>query len=156
MVGSELPSPQTRSDTVSEQTLLSVRGLTVAGEGARKVLEDISFDIHAGEIYGIAGVEGNGQSELVEALMGKWVDVAVLGPESYVIAHNKDATIEVFATYYKTKVGVQEAGPGYKSLLLTKKGSKFTPLDSLNGSVSLLLKPTSPRAPPLRGRRVKC
>ena len=30
-------------------------------------------------------------SSVVEALMGKWVDVAVLGPESYVIAHNKDA-----------------------------------------------------------------
>ena len=30
-------------------------------------------------------------SSVVEALIGKWVDVAVLGPESYVIAHNKDA-----------------------------------------------------------------
>ena len=29
-------------------------------------------------------------SSVVEALLGKWVDVAVLGPESYVIAHNKD------------------------------------------------------------------
>ncbi|HEX8304926.1 MAG TPA: ATP-binding cassette domain-containing protein, partial [Jatrophihabitans sp.] len=70
MVGSELPSPETRSDTVSDRTVLSVRGLTVAGDGGRRLLNDISFDIHAGEIYGIAGVEGNGQSELVEALMG--------------------------------------------------------------------------------------
>ncbi len=70
MVGSELPSPQTRSDTVSDRTVLSVQGLTVTGDGGRKVLDDLSFDIHAGEIYGIAGVEGNGQSELVEALMG--------------------------------------------------------------------------------------
>src|ERR1044071_7177710 len=44
-------------------------------------------------------------SSVVEALMGKWVDVAVLGPESYVIAHNRDASVEVFATYYKMKVG---------------------------------------------------
>ena len=65
-------------------------------------------------------------SSVVEALLGKWVDVAVLGPESYVIAKNKDADIEVFATYYKKKDGVQEAGPGYKSMLITKKGSKFT------------------------------
>jgi len=70
MVGSELPSPETRSDTVSDRTVLSVRGLTVTGDGGRRLLNDISFDIHAGEIYGIAGVEGNGQSELVEALMG--------------------------------------------------------------------------------------
>src|SRR2546430_2034848 len=40
-------------------------------------------------------------SSVVEALMGKWVDVAVLGPESYVIVHSKEPSIEVFATYYK-------------------------------------------------------
>ena len=82
-------------------------------------------------------------SSVVEALMGKWVDVAVLGPESYVIAHNRDPSIEVFATYYKKKVGVQEAGPGYKSLLITKKGSKFTSIDATKGSVMLLVDPAS-------------
>jgi len=82
-------------------------------------------------------------ASVVEALMGKWVDVAVLGPESYVIAHNKDKTIEVFATYYKKKQGVQEAGPGYKSLLISKKGSKFTTVESTKGSVMLLVDPAS-------------
>jgi phosphonate transport system substrate-binding protein len=82
-------------------------------------------------------------SSVVEALMGKWVDVAVLGPESYVIAHNKDPNIEVFATYYKKKDGVQEAGPGYKSLLISKKGSKFTTVDSTKGAVMLLVDPAS-------------
>ena len=82
-------------------------------------------------------------SSVVEALMGKWVDVAVLGPESYVIAHGKEPSIEVFATYYKKKNGVQDAGPGYKSLLITKKGSKFTTIDSLKGSVMLLVDPAS-------------
>ena len=82
-------------------------------------------------------------SSVVEALMGKWVDVAMLGPESYVIAHNKDPNIEVFATYSKKKDGVQEAGPGYKSMLITKKGSKFTTVDSLKGSVMLLVDPAS-------------
>jgi phosphonate transport system substrate-binding protein len=82
-------------------------------------------------------------SSVVEALMGKWVDVAVLGPESYVIAHSKEPSIEVFATYYKKKNGVQDAGPGYKSLLITKKGSKFATIDSLKGSVMLLVDPAS-------------
>ena len=36
----------------------------------RALLEDIGFDIHRGEVLGIAGVEGNGQAELVEAIMG--------------------------------------------------------------------------------------
>src|SRR3954468_11077758 len=40
-------------------------------------------------------------SSVVEALLGKWVDVAVLGPESYLIAKTKGANIDVFATYYK-------------------------------------------------------
>ena len=82
-------------------------------------------------------------SSVVEALMGKWVDVATLGPESYVIGHNKDPNIEVFATYSKTKDGVQEAGPGYKSMLITKKGSKFTTVESLKGAGMLLVDPAS-------------
>lgn len=82
-------------------------------------------------------------ASVVEALMGKWVDVAVLGPESYVIAHNKDPGVEVFATYSKKKDGIQEAGPGYKSMLITKKGSKFTTVESTKGSVMLLVDPAS-------------
>ena len=69
MVGSELPTPETRESTVTEEVVLSVRGLGVRVEG-RPALEDASFDIHRGEIVGIAGVEGNGQRQLVEALMG--------------------------------------------------------------------------------------
>ena len=82
-------------------------------------------------------------SSVVEALLGKWVDVAVLGPESYVIARNQGAQAEVFATYYKKKLGIQEAGPGYKSILISKKGSKFTTIDSAKGSVMLLVDPAS-------------
>ena len=51
-------------------------------------------------------------SSVVEALLGKWVDVAVLGPESYLIAKTQGAQIDVFATYFKKGDGVQEAGPG--------------------------------------------
>ncbi|MEW6058820.1 MAG: ABC transporter ATP-binding protein [Actinomycetota bacterium] len=69
MVGSELPTPETRESTVTEEVLLSVRGLGVR-IGDRWALEETSFDIHRGEIVGIAGVEGNGQRELVETLMG--------------------------------------------------------------------------------------
>ena len=50
--------------------LLSVEHLTVRDDrGARRV-RDVSFTVHAGEIVGIAGVAGNGQSELLEALAG--------------------------------------------------------------------------------------
>ena len=82
-------------------------------------------------------------SSVVEALMGKWVDVAVLGPEAYVIARKQDPTIEVFATYSRLKNGIQEAGPGYKAVLVTKKGSKYTDIASLKGSVLALVDPAS-------------
>ena len=71
MVGSELPSPQTEESTVTDRPLLTVKDLELSGgPGRRKVLDDINLVIHAGEIVGIAGVEGNGQAELVEVIMG--------------------------------------------------------------------------------------
>jgi len=69
MVGSELPSPSTEESTVTDRPILTITGLSLAGAG-RDVLHDINFTIHAGEVLGIAGVEGNGQAELVEAIMG--------------------------------------------------------------------------------------
>jgi ABC-type uncharacterized transport system ATPase subunit len=70
MVGSELPSPEARESTVTSNPVLSVEGLTVTTPGGRRVVDNASFTIHKGEVLGIAGVEGNGQAELVEAIMG--------------------------------------------------------------------------------------
>ncbi|HEV2088128.1 MAG TPA: ABC transporter ATP-binding protein [Cryptosporangiaceae bacterium] len=70
MVGSELPSPETRTETAFGPPVLTVSGLTVTTPDGRAVVDDVSFTIRAGEILGIAGVEGNGQAELVDALMG--------------------------------------------------------------------------------------
>jgi len=70
MVGSELPVPETRESTVTDHVQLGVRGVTAVGSEGTTVLDDISFDLHRGEVVGFAGVEGNGQSELVEMLLG--------------------------------------------------------------------------------------
>lgn len=70
MVGSELPSPETRESTVTDVVALSVRGLAVHSAKDRCIVDDVSFEIRRGEVLGIAGVEGNGQAELVEAIMG--------------------------------------------------------------------------------------
>ena len=53
-----------------KETLLRVRNLNYINMYGKKVLNDISFDLRSGEIVGIAGVEGNGQSELAEVLTG--------------------------------------------------------------------------------------
>ena len=70
MVGSELPVPELRESTVTETVELSVENLTVLAPDGRAVVDDVTLRIRRGEIVGLAGVEGNGQAELVEAIMG--------------------------------------------------------------------------------------
>ncbi|NEA99750.1 ABC transporter ATP-binding protein [Streptomyces sp. SID13726] len=92
MVGSELPTPETAESTVTDQPVITVENLTVYASGGaslgveaepaggiglateggqvKKALDDVTFTIHAGEVMGIAGVEGNGQTELIDALIG--------------------------------------------------------------------------------------
>jgi simple sugar transport system ATP-binding protein len=72
MVGSELPTPETRESTVTTEPVLELSNVTVraADDGGRDLVRNVSFTVHRGEIVGIAGVEGNGQSELVRSLVG--------------------------------------------------------------------------------------
>ncbi|MER7014058.1 ABC transporter ATP-binding protein [Saccharopolyspora sp. NPDC000359] len=69
MVGSELPVPERGESTVTDREVLVLSELTAAEQG-RAVLSDVDLVVRAGEVVGIAGVEGNGQTELVEAIMG--------------------------------------------------------------------------------------
>lgn len=71
MVGSELPSPETRESTVTDTVVLDVKGLKLmTPDGSRPILDDVDLVVRSGEVVGIAGVEGNGQTELVETIMG--------------------------------------------------------------------------------------
>jgi simple sugar transport system ATP-binding protein len=70
MVGAELPTPQTRTATVRDVPALQVSGITVASLAGRPAVDDVSLVVREGEVVGIAGVEGNGQAELVDAIMG--------------------------------------------------------------------------------------
>ncbi len=70
MVGHELPTPEPRDTTIRDQVEISLRDVTVAGPGDRPLLDGIDLDIRQGEIVGVAGVEGNGQTELLGAVMG--------------------------------------------------------------------------------------
>ena len=61
-----------RAHAVSKamRTALSVDGLTVRGDRGTIAIQNLSFTIAPGEVLGIAGVEGNGQTELLEAIAG--------------------------------------------------------------------------------------
>jgi ABC-type uncharacterized transport system ATPase subunit len=60
-------------------TVLSVREFSMVAKDKTRRLDNVSFDVGAGEIVGIAGVEGNGQTELIEALAGLILPPAVSG-----------------------------------------------------------------------------
>src|SRR5690606_7579471 len=71
MIGSEPPSVQ-HDDRPAGNVVLAVRGLTLArAHPFATALENISFNMHEGEILGVAGVSGNGQQELLAALAGE-------------------------------------------------------------------------------------
>ena len=70
MVGREVLLRVEKPPAQVGDTLLEVRGLNVNDERRLPAVRDVSFAVRAGEIVGIAGVEGNGQSELIEAITG--------------------------------------------------------------------------------------
>ena len=70
MVGSELPTPSTEPRVADDHVTLAVRDLSVLDGSDRPTLDRVSLDVHRGEIVGVAGVEGNGQGELIEAILG--------------------------------------------------------------------------------------
>jgi len=70
MVGREVILEVDKQPARPGEVVLDVQGLTVVDERAVAVVRNISFQVHKGEILGIAGVQGNGQTELVEVLTG--------------------------------------------------------------------------------------
>ena len=70
MVGRDVQLVVDRGESHPGEARLSVRGLKVRDDRGSEVVRSVDFEIRAGEIFGIAGVAGNGQEELVEAIVG--------------------------------------------------------------------------------------
>jgi general nucleoside transport system ATP-binding protein len=70
MVGREVLLRVDKHQAQPGDTLLEVRNLNVDDDRGLPTVRDVSLEVKAGEIVGIAGVEGNGQTELVEAITG--------------------------------------------------------------------------------------
>ena len=72
MIGTLMVPSKPQKTTIKSNRILNVQDVTLkARESDRLILDSINFSINAGEILGIAGVEGNGQEELVEILTGR-------------------------------------------------------------------------------------
>jgi general nucleoside transport system ATP-binding protein len=79
MVGRDVLLRVVKPEAKPQGPVLAVRGLALTAADGERRLDGISFEVRAGEIVGIAGIEGNGQTELIEALAGLVEDGAVSG-----------------------------------------------------------------------------
>lgn len=70
MVGRDVVLQFEKEDPTIGKTVVHVKDLVKVNPEGKRVLDGVSFDIHEGEVIGIAGVEGNGQSELSDVLSG--------------------------------------------------------------------------------------
>jgi general nucleoside transport system ATP-binding protein len=70
MVGREVLLRVDKTPSQPKEPLLTVENLTVLDDRELEAVRDVSFEVRAGEIVGIAGVDGNGQTELIDAVTG--------------------------------------------------------------------------------------
>ncbi len=106
MVGHKVELNIQREEPKNPRKRLEVRHLSVRNEEGIEVLKDISFDAYGGEILGIAGVSGNGQKELLEAIAG--LQLAQEG--SSVQFYNKEETDKPMEVIGKNPRVIRNAG----------------------------------------------
>ncbi len=70
MVGREVLLRVEKTAADAKEPLLEVRGLAVEDDRGLRAVDDLSLTVHAGEIVAVAGVDGNGQTELIDAITG--------------------------------------------------------------------------------------
>ena len=70
MVGRPVQLTVNKATASPKQVVLDVKDLSIIDPDGRLIVENVSFNVRAGEIVGVAGVQGNGQTELVEAISG--------------------------------------------------------------------------------------
>lgn len=94
MVGREVNFKVDKKEASTTKTVLSIRDLVVKDNRRIRVVDGLSLEVKAGEILGIAGIDGNGQSELVEALTGlRKVESGLVEINGQAVVNNKPKQI---------------------------------------------------------------
>ena len=105
MVGEKVELDIERPEPVNPVKRLDIQHLTVRSADGITVLDDASFDVYGGEILGIAGISGNGQKELLEAIAGLQPTQRGASVEYY--APDASAPVQLIG---KSPKAIQEAG----------------------------------------------
>lgn len=91
MVGRDVDLAIMRENPGIGKEYLKISDLTLLDRNQKKVLDHINITVHKGEIYGIAGIEGNGQTELIEVLTGlRKPDEGTIAKEGTPVSGNAD------------------------------------------------------------------
>jgi simple sugar transport system ATP-binding protein len=101
MVGRKVNLTVDKEESVQGKDMLVIEDLKVKDSRGVSVVKGVNLTVHAGEIVGIAGVDGNGQSELIEAITG------LMKPESGKI------TLDGKDIFNKTPREISDSGIGY-------------------------------------------
>ena len=103
MIGEEInevePSTRAHLETDLPESVLQLENLTILGRRNEVAVSDVSIETYRSEIVGIAGVDGNGQRELAEAIMG--------------LRHTTSGTVSILGTDPKGTKAVRQSGVGY-------------------------------------------
>ena len=136
-VGVGLPNPY---ENETSGSVLHLSNLTVLGSRNEIAVSDVSMATHRGEIVGIAGVDGNGQRELAEAIMG--------------LRHSESGAISILGADPKGTKAVRQRGVGYipEDRQTTGVIASFSVTENLLLNVTHL-KNTAPRWNVLNQRR---
>jgi simple sugar transport system ATP-binding protein len=140
MVGREVQLVVDKARAEPGDPVLEVEDLVVADDRGHRVVDGVSFDVRAGEILAVAGVQGNGQTELVEAICGMRVaesgtvrlagdDVTGAGPDHLFaagLAHvpedrQRDGLIGTFAVSANMVLNQVRNAPFARGLRLNRK-----------------------------------
>lgn len=138
MVGRKVALHPTKTTQPLGKPVLAIKDLTVQDPGGKSAVQQVSFTVHAGEIVGIAGVAGNGQTELIKALSGLQAvtsgSIALQGEEvtHLSIAERRNRGL-AYVPEDRSTTGLALEGDISENLIM---GQQATPLFSQKGWLS--------------------
>ena len=113
MVGREFDLKVAEASKAISDELLKIDSISVKGSKGNEIIKNLSLNIKAGEIYGLAGVSGNGQIELAEAIIGlRRVEKGIISLD------NSDITNEAVINSIKNGIGYIPADRQREGLVL--------------------------------------